>query len=148
MPRVGDDEAVQEPDQRPDADHGKDRDRDRQAGMDDEAGDQHAFHARGEADRQVELADDDGDGEAAGDDHGERRLVEDVDAVGERREGDRRDDREGRDHQGEADDGAVAGEEAERRLGARHGGGRRDDRPVFDLAHCITVVFCGPASSA
>ena len=65
----------------PTAEDHEDGDRDRQAGVDDQAGDQHALHAGGEADGQVELADDDGDRQPAGDDHGERGLVEHVDAV-------------------------------------------------------------------
>ena len=115
-PRLGDDQAVDEADQRADAMTMSDGERDRQPVVDDEAGDQHAVHARGEADRQIELADDDGDGQPAGDDHRERRLVEDVGEVAS--VGKARGERIEKTTiiSDQADDGAVAGEEAERRL--------------------------------
>ena len=96
---LGDDEPVDDADQRAERQHDQDRDGDRQLVLDDQPGDQHAVQAGGIADRQIELADDDRHGQPAGDDHRQRRLVEHVDEVVERREGARRQDREDDDHQ-------------------------------------------------
>ena len=111
-PELGDDEAVDDADHAPRASTMRIASRDRQLVMDDEAGDQHAVQARGIADREVELADDHREGQAAGDDHRQRGLVQHIDElpkVGKAR-GDR--NREDDDHQHQPDDRAVAGEDA------------------------------------
>ena len=61
---LGDDEAVDDADQRAERQHDEDRDRDRQPVLDDQAGDQHAVQAGGKADGEVELADDHRDASA------------------------------------------------------------------------------------
>ena len=123
--QLGDDEAVDDADQRAEREHDQDRERDGQLVVHDEAGHQHAVQARGVADREVELADDHGERQAAGDDHRERGLIEDIDEIVEGRKRVGREDREGDDHRREPDDRPVAGEDAERRLGRRATAGAR-----------------------
>ena len=84
--------------------------------MDDESGDQDAVQARRKTDGEVEFADRHREREAGGDDHRKRGLVEDIGEVVDRREGARREEREGNDHRDEADDRSVTREDTEGRL--------------------------------
>ena len=137
---LGDDQAIGDANQSPQSDDDRHRDCDRQLAVHDQSGDQHAVQARRIADREVHLADDERERQSAGDDHRQRRLVEDVDEIveGGKRVG--RQDGESDDHQRQPDDRRVAGKNAQGRLG----GGRETARGNQIFAHA-TLCSVTPA---
>ena len=111
---LGDDDAVDDADQRADADD----ERGWRAGSDRPAvaqqpDDQQAAEARDIADAEVEIAGDQRHGQAGRDDGADRHIVEDVAEIADRREGARLQEREDQQHRDQHDDGAVGAEQAQ-----------------------------------
>ena len=128
---LGDDEAIDETDHRAQCDDDSHRNRDGQLVVDDKAGDQNAVQAGGEADGQVEFANNHGKRQSAGNDHGQRGLVQHIGKVAHGGKGPGRQDRKCHDHRQKSDDRAVAGKYTKRRLGRR----RKTPGAYRNIAH-------------
>jgi hypothetical protein len=96
---------------------------------------QHAVQAGGVTDGEIEFADDDRHGQAAGDDHCKGRLVQHVDEVAVGGERARRQERENHDHHHQSDDGSVSRKDTKSCLGCR----RQAPGCIADVAHAGTL---------